>query len=226
LGVTEATVTEALSGEKLASLLVAILGGVVSFAGDLLFGLVLVAFLLIDFKRLLNLATSELSGRPFFGKLPEIAQTAVTYFGVRTRLNLVTGLGVGVLLLILGVDYALLWGAMAFMLSYVPYVGLFVAMVPPTILAFAEHGLGMAAVVAIGAVVVNLAIENIVEPRLTGKTLKLSPVVVLVSFFFWGWLLGSTGALLSMPIMVMIMLVTAEDERTRWIARIIGSEEG
>lgn len=225
LGVTEEAVSDALPGDVLAKIVVAILGGVVSFAGDLLFGLVLVSFLLIDFKRLINLATSELADRPFFGHLPAIAKSASTYFGVRTRLNLVTGIGVGIFLMVLGVDYAILWGAMAFVLSYIPYVGLFTAMVPPTILALAEHGIGMAIVVAVGAVVINLLIENIIEPRLTSQTLNLSPVVVLVAFFFWGWLLGSTGAMLSMPIMVTIMLVMGSDSRTQWIAKIIGTDQ-
>lgn len=225
LGVTEQTLGDAITGDFLVKIVVAILGGVVSFAGDLLFGLVLVSFLLIDFKRLINLATSELHGRPFFGQLPAIAKTASAYFGVRTRLNLVTGIGVGLFLLVLGVDYAFLWGAMAFVLSYIPYVGLFTAMVPPTILALAEHGIGMAIVVVIGAIVINLLIENIVEPRLTSKTLHLSAVVVLVAFFFWGWMLGATGAMLSMPIMVTIMLVTEADPRTNWLAKIIGTDE-
>ena len=173
----------------------------------------------------MNLATSELEARPFFGKLPEIANSAVTYFGVRTRLNLVTGLVFGLLLWILGVDYAILWGAMAFVLSYIPYIGLLTATIPPVILALAEFGPGMALAVAAGSIVINLAIENIIEPRLTGKTLKLSPVMVLIGFFFFGWLLGSTGAILSMPIMVTIMLVMGADKRTEWIARIIGTEE-
>ena len=223
-GISEQSVGGVLTGKTLAKILVGIVGAVASFAGDLLFGLVLVSFLLVDFKRLINLATSTLEGRPFFGKLPEIAKSAGTYFGVRTRLNLVTGLGVGILLMLLGVDYAFLWGAMAFVLSYIPYIGLFTAMVPPTILALAEFGPTKAIIVAIGAVAINLLIENLIEPRLTGKTLSLSPVIVLVAFFFWGWMLGSTGALLSMPIMVTILLVTQADPRTEWISQIIGTD--
>ena len=111
---------------------------------------------------------------------------------------------VGVLVRDLGVDYALLWGLMAFILSYVPYIGLFTAAVPPTILALAEHGLTRALIVVVGVILINLAIENIVEPQLTGKTLKLSPTVVVLSFFFWAWLLGPTGALLSMPITTLV----------------------
>ena len=225
LGITEATLTDMFTGEKLATVLVAVVGAIAGFVGDLLFGLVLVAFLLVDSKRLVNLATNMLSDRPFFGKLPEIAGTVVTYFGIRTRLNMLTGLGFGLMLLVLGVDYAILWGVLAFVLSYVPYIGLFTAMIAPVILAYAESGLVTAVIVVVGVILINTAIESIVEPRFTGKTLKLSPAVVMVSFFVWGWLLGPTGALLSMPITVTLMLVTGEDEHTKWISKIIGTEE-
>lgn len=223
LGITQQSLSDAFTGEKLAGLVVTILAAVADFAGDLIFALVLVAFLLVDSRRLYGLATSILSDRPFFGKLPEISNSVVTYFSVRTRLNLITGIGFGLALLLLGVDYALLWGLLAFVLSYIPYIGLFTAMIPPTVLALAEFGIGRAAAVLVAGLVINLLIENIIEPRFTGKVLNLSPVVVIVSFFFWGWLLGPTGAMLSMPITVMIMLVTKEDRHLSWISSIIGS---
>jgi predicted PurR-regulated permease PerM len=223
MGLEEGDLRSMISGDALTTVLVAILGFVVDFAGDLLFSLVLIAFFLLESNRFLRLAETRLRDRPVFSTLPEMAKTAVVYFGVRTRLNLLTGVGITVILLILGVDYALLWGLIAFILSYVPYIGLFTAAVPPTILALAEHGLSRAVIVVAGVIIINLAIENIFEPRLTGKTLKLSPTVVILSFFFWAWLLGPTGALLSMPITVMILLIMDSDEQTRWVARLIGT---
>jgi predicted PurR-regulated permease PerM len=223
LGLKEGDLRNMINGDALTKILIAVMGFVIDFVGDLLFSLVLIAFFLLESERFLRLAETRLSDRPVFSTLPEMAKAAVTYFGVRTRVNLLTGVGVALLLLILGVDYALLWGLMAFILSYVPYIGLFTAAVPPTILALAEHGLGRAAIFVIGVILINLAIENIIEPQLTGKTLKLSPTVVVLSFFFWAWLLGPTGALLSMPITVMILLIMDRDEQTRWAARIIGT---
>ena len=178
VGITEASLRDAFTGEKLAGLLAAFAGAIAGFVGDLLFGLVLVAFLLGDARRLYGLATTVISDRPFFGKLPEIANTVITYFSIRTRLNFLTGIGFGLILFILGVDYALLWGVLAFVLSYVPYIGLFTAMIPPTLLALAEFGIGAAALVILAGLAINLLIENIVEPRFTGKILKLSPVMV------------------------------------------------
>jgi predicted PurR-regulated permease PerM len=158
------------------------------------------------------------------GQLPQLARTAVRYFGIRTRLNFLTGTGVTVICLLLGVDYPLLWGALAFFLSYIPYIGLFTAMIPPTLLALAEFGWLQAVVVVVGITALNLTIENVLEPGYTGQRLQLSPTVVFLSFFFWAWLLGPVGALLSMPIAVLLLLVLQQDEGTRWIAQIIGRE--
>jgi predicted PurR-regulated permease PerM len=226
LGLEEGSLRNMLDGDTLTTILVAILGFIADFAGDLLFSVVLIAFLLLESRRFVTLARTKLSDRPFFSNVPEIAQTAVTYFGVRTQLNLLTGIGITLLCFVLGVDYAVLWGVLAFIMSYIPYVGLVVAGIPPTILALGEHGFGRAAAVVVGIIIINLAAENILEPRMTGKALKLSATVVLLSFFFWGWLLGSTGALLSMPITVMIMLVASQYDQTRWVADLMGSQEG
>jgi predicted PurR-regulated permease PerM len=225
MGLDEHALRNIVDGDTVISLLLAIAGMIASFVGDLLFGVILIAFFLLEMERFETLAKTHLKERPIFGRLPEVAETAVVYFGVRTRLNVVTGLGVGVLCLLLGVDNAVLWGLLAFLLSYIPYIGLFAASIPPTILAVAEHGLGRGAAVVIGILLINLAAENILEPKMTGKALRLSPTIVILSFFLWGWLLGPTGALLSMPITVTILLVAEQSEQTRWVARIMSSGE-
>ena len=217
--VQNVTVSDAFS-QQVSGLLVAIAGSL----GNMLFSLVLVAFFLLEAERFFGLASAQLRSRPIFSELPEIANTAVTYFGIRTRLNLLTGTAFGLALYLLGVDYALLWGLLAFLLSYIPYIGLTLAMIPPTLLAFAEFGLGRAVIVVVLALVINLSIENFLEPAYTGKKLSLSPSVVLISFFVWAWLLGPVGALLSMPITVLLMLVFSKNEGTSWVSRIISRE--
>jgi predicted PurR-regulated permease PerM len=197
-------------------------GAIAAVLADLLFSVVLTAFLLLEASRFGELFRSGLSDRPFLGQVPEVAAAVVRYFGVRTRLNLITGGAVAALLLVLGVDYWLLWGVVTFFLSYIPYIGLALAMVPPALLAWAEHGLPTALLIVVGMVAGNLLVENVLEPTMTGRALDLSPTVVFVAFFFWTWLLGPAGILMSMPIMVMLMLALDGDERTRWAARIIG----
>jgi AI-2 transport protein TqsA len=223
LGIDESTVDVSLNSEVVISFLTSFLGAISGVLGDLLFSLILVAFFLLEVERFFDLADTQLKDRPIFGQAPVIAKTAVTYFGIRTRLNLLTGVLIGIALLLLGVDYAILWGLLAFVLSYIPYIGLFTAMIPPTILAFAEYGLTRAILVIVVALGVNLLIENILEPTYTGAKLRLSPTIVFLSFFLWAWLLGPIGALLSMPITVMILLALDQHESTRWAARLMGS---
>lgn len=208
-----------------ASLMSTFLGALVSVAGSALLSLVIVAFFLFELDRFIEIVDSErVRMVPFLGQTPEVARTAVRYFGIRTRLNIITGIGVTLICLLVGVDYALMWGVVAFFLSYIPYVGLLTAMVPPALLALAEHGWPQALLVVGGIVLINMMIENVVEPGYTGKRLQLSPTVVFLSFFLWGWLLGPVGALLSMPITVMLLLVLQRDEDTLWLARIIGTQ--
>ncbi len=217
-------VAELLGSNGLGKILVRFIPALIDAASTFLFALVLVAFFLIEAPRFQRLLTNDLTQRPMLSQMPTLMKTAVAYFGIRTRLNLVTGIGFTVWLLILGVDYALLWGVLAFVLSYIPYIGLFTAMIPPTILALAEFDLTRGILVIVGVVALNLLIENVLEPAYTGKKLRLSPSVVFVSFFIWGWLLGPIGALLSMPITVMLMLILDQHESTQWLAKIIGRE--
>src|SRR6185295_15703660 len=106
-------------------------------------------------------------------------------------------------------------------LSFVPYLGLLLAIIPPTILAFAESGFVAASAVVVGGIALNLIAENVLEPTLTGRALSLSTWLVFTMFFFWVWLIGPVGALLAMPITVLIVLVLDHNERTRWIAALL-----
>jgi predicted PurR-regulated permease PerM len=223
-GLADSGLADKLSSEQLAGLLATITAMVVGVAGNFLVSVVLTAFLLLESGRFVTIFTGITSAHPVVQQLPAVMKTAVAYFGIRTRLNLVTGTGVTLLLLLLGVDYALLWGVLAFFLSYIPYIGLAIAMIPPALLAWAESGPLYAALVIIGITAINLTIENVLEPSYTGKRLSLSPSVVFISFFFWAWLLGPVGALLSMPITVMLLLVLSGDEHTQWLARIISRD--
>lgn len=207
------------------SLMAGFLSALVDIAGIALISVVLVAFFLFEIDRFQAVLNSErVRSQPFVGQIPSVAHTAVRYFGIRTRLNLITGAGVTLICLVLRIDYALLWGVAAFFLSYIPYIGLLTAMIPPALLALAEFGWPQALLVVITIVGMNLAIENVVEPSYTGKRLQLSPTIVFLSFFFWGWLLGPVGALLSMPITVLLLLVFQANENTQWLARLIGNE--
>lgn len=216
--------------EQLAALSAAVLAGSLSALVTIITtgmtSLVIVAFFLLESERFLNIIrTGVIKDRPMLSQLPAVGKTAVAYFSIRARLNLITGVGVTLICLLLGVDYPLLWGVVAFFLSFVPYIGLVLAMIPPTLLALAEFGWVQALIVVIGVTLINLLIENVLEPGYTGKRLSLSPTIVFLSVFFWSWLLGPVGALLSMPITVLLLLVFKNSESTLWLAKIIGKED-
>jgi AI-2 transport protein TqsA len=220
------TIRELVSPETLATILRSVVDIVVEVGSSLIFAVVVAALLLLDGPRLVRLAAGGVgSGDPIFREAPGVARAAVTYFIVRIRVNAVTAAGLLVLMLVLGVDDPLLWAIGTFFLSFVPYLGLTLALIPPTILAFAESGALAAAAMVVGGIALNVIAENVLEPTLTGRALSLATWLVFVMFFFWVWLIGPVGALLSMPITVLIVLVLRGDERTRWMAALLSRDD-
>lgn len=212
-----------------ADVLVDVLRSLVSIVRDVAVGLgfavIVAALLLLDSPRLARLVQAGAgSHHAVFREVPGVARAAVTYFLVRIRVNLLTAIALLVLMLVLGVDDALLWAVGAFFLSFVPYVGLVIALIPPTVLAFAESGLGAALVLVVGGTALNLVAENLIEPTLTSRALKLSTWFVFVSFFVWVWVLGPIGALLSMPISVLLVLVLRRSDQSGWAATLLARD--
>lgn len=158
-------------------------------------------------------------------RLKDFADTVVRYIGIKTSISLVTGALVAVFLTIMGVDYPLLWGLLAFILNYIPNIGSIMAAVPAVLLTIIQLGPGRALGVAIGYVVINVVMGNAVEPRLMGRRLGLSTLVVFLSLIFWGWILGPVGMLLSVPLTMTVKIALDTSDDTRWIAALLGSEK-
>ena len=116
-----------------------------------------------------------------------------------------------------------MWGLIAFLLNFIPTVGSIIAAVPTILLALIQLGPLPAGLVALGYLVVNVSVGNLLEPRLMGKGLNLSPLVVFLSLVFWGWVLGPVGMLLSIPLTIMVKISLENDEDTRWIGVMLGS---
>jgi len=147
------------------------------------------------------------------------------YMIFKTIISLATGALIAIWLYILGVDYPVLWGFLAFLLNYIPNIGSIIAAIPAVILATAQLGVGSAILSAAGYIVVNFVIGNIIEPRLMGRQLRLSTLVVFISLIFWGALLGLVGAILSIPLTMTLKFAFESNEKTRWIAVLLGSEK-
>jgi predicted PurR-regulated permease PerM len=145
------------------------------------------------------------------------------YMVIKTLVSLATGVLVTVWLIVLGLDYPLLWGLLAFLLNYVPNIGSIIAAVPAVLLAVVQLDLLRALCVAAGFLVVNLVMGSAVEPRFMGRGLGLSTLVVFLSLLFWGWLLGPVGMLLSVPLTMTVKIALDSREDTRWAAVLLGA---
>tara|TARA_Y100000590_G_scaffold41339_1_gene44089 strand:+ start:3953 stop:4972 length:1020 start_codon:yes stop_codon:yes gene_type:complete len=143
------------------------------------------------------------------------------YIAIKTIISIITGLLVFIMLYAIGVDYAILWGVTAFFLNYIPNIGSIIASVPAIILSLIQFDAYYAILVAIGYLLINIIMGNIVEPRYLGKELGLSTLVVFISLIFWGWLLGPVGMILSIPLTMIIKIGLENYDDTKWLAIIL-----
>ncbi|PCI45285.1 MAG: hypothetical protein COB41_02040 [Proteobacteria bacterium] len=146
------------------------------------------------------------------------------YLVIKTWISLATGIVVSIWLAILGVDYPLLWGLLAFLFNYVPNIGSIIAAVPAVLLALVQLGVDTALYTGLGYVAVNIIMGNVIEPRFMGKGVGLSTLIVFVSLVFWGWLLGPVGMLLSVPLTMIVKLALEANPKTQWIAVLLGPD--
>ncbi len=150
--------------------------------------------------------------------------TVKQYMTIKTVISLITGGVIYLWLLVLGVDYPLLWALVAFLFNFVPNIGSIIAAVPTVLLALIQLGPLYALLTAAGYVFVNTVMGNVVEPRYMGKGLGLSTLVVFLSLVFWGWVLGPVGMLLSVPLTMLLKIAFESSSDTQWIAILMGPE--
>ncbi|HEX2742600.1 MAG TPA: AI-2E family transporter, partial [Rubrobacter sp.] len=216
-------VRDVVKPSALADALGTVLAGVAGFLSDLFLILMIMLFLLGEGPAMMErLRTSTSSENQQVERLTTVGRSVVRQFGLRAIVNLVTGAGVTVMLFALGVDFPLLWGILTFFLSFVPYIGLVLAVTPAVVLALAEFGVSRAVLVIIGVIVINVLAENVLSPLMMGRGLNISPTVVFLSFIVWAWLLGGPGAFLALPITLFVAVMFDTFPETRWLASLIG----
>ncbi len=155
----------------------------------------------------------------------EIVKSLQHYIVIKTWISLGTGILVAVWLNFFGVSHAPLWGLLAFLFNFIPNIGSIIAAVPALLVAWLDVGLQPAIACAIGFALVNGVIGNFIEPRVMGKGLGLSAMVVFCSMLFWGWVLGPVGMLLSVPLTMTARIVMNGFDDTRWIATLLGNAD-
>ncbi|HEY5623456.1 MAG TPA: AI-2E family transporter [Gammaproteobacteria bacterium] len=147
------------------------------------------------------------------------------YLGIKTIVSIITGILAGVFCALVGLDFPLLWGMLAFLLNYVPSIGSLIASIPPVLLAIVQLGPTHATVIAVGYFAINITIGGIIEPRVMGRGLGLSTLVVFLSLVFWGWVFGPVGMLLSVPLTMTLKIALESSERTAPIAILLGAAD-
>jgi len=180
-------------------------------------------FILMEMSVLPGKIRRAMDSEEAFENLSHIANDVKRYWAIKTAFSFATGLLVMGLLLALKVDYAAVWGLLAFLLNFVPNIGSILAAVPAILLTALQHGLGTAALAMAGYLVINVVISNFIEPRLMGQRMGLSALVVFLSLIFWGWILGPIGMLLSVPLTMSVKVALQTNPETRWIALLLGS---
>jgi AI-2 transport protein TqsA len=207
--------------------LAAFLGGTVAQAASLLSTAFLVLLVMVFFlaeatvfpQKLQYLLEGSARGEERMNKVVAEIQS---YLGIKTVISLATGLLLGVWCWVMGLDFPVLLGLIAFVLNYVPTVGSILAGTPAVLLSLILVGtLGHALVVTAGYVVVNTVFGNIIEPNLMGRRLGLSPLVVMLSLLFWGWTWGPVGALLSVPLTMVLKIWLENTRDLRWVAVLL-----
>jgi AI-2 transport protein TqsA len=165
---------------------------------------------------------------PAMAKVQEFTSEVRQYLNLLTVVNLLVAVGDTLFLWLIGIDFALLWGILAFLMGYIPSIGWWISLIPPFLIAWAEYGIQRAIIVLVAYVLINGGVQNIVQPRMMGKGLRISPLVVFISVVVWATLLGGMGALIAVPLTMLVMKLLELSESTRWIATLmrIGSESG
>ena len=140
-------------------------------------------------------------------------------------MSLLTAICIWLLLEIVGVQYAILWATLSFLLNYIPNIGSIIAAIPIIVQALLLNGFVVGLEVIIGVIAINMIIGNVLEPRLMGKKLGLSTLVVFLSLLFWGWLLGTVGMLLSVPLTMALKIALEASPTTVKYALLLGDSD-
>jgi len=152
---------------------------------------------------------------PVVGRISTLTGDIRHYMSMLTVINFLVGLGDFVFLMVLGVDYALLWALLAWFMGYIPSIGFIIALIPPFLMAYAQYGLSTALIVLAGYVLINGGVQNFIQPKMMGQGLKINPLVVFVGLFVWGFLLGGMGAILATPLTVLVLTLMESFDATR-----------
>jgi AI-2 transport protein TqsA len=196
------------------------------------FALVVFMFLMFglaetdDFKKKLAAVDKTLRGWSLLETSGRIAEKIRKYMLIRTIASAATGVAVFLFTLAIGLDLAVAWGVISFVLNYIPYVGSLVAVILPVIFATAQFESWQMALFIFGSLyLIQFVIGSYLEPLLTGTALAISPFVMLLAFAIWDFLWGMPGAFIGLPATIALFTIWEQNPSTRWIANLMSTAD-
>lgn len=221
-GISEQDLATVLDPGNLLELVGAFFRGFAGLLSNAALVLIVLLFMLFEGGALKRKLAHVVASSEELERLTSAAYEIEKYLAVKTATSAATGLLAGAWCWLFGVDFPMLWGLLAFALNYIPTVGSMIAAVPPIAVAWIELGPATALVIALGYLAVNFTIGNFLEPRIMGRALGLSPLIIVISVLFWGWLLGPLGAVLAVPLTMILKILLTNSEDLAWIAILLG----
>lgn len=226
INIGSAMTYDMLEPSRIISITQSLLGQMGSAMGNILTVILLAVFLLLELDGIPVKVMAIFEGsHDSLSYLRVIESNIRQYLWIKTIISLMTGLLIWICLAIIGVDYAIIWALIAFLLNYIPNIGSLIAAIPAILFSYVQLGFKEAIWTTIVFVAVNTVIGNVVEPRVMGKGLGLSTFVVFWSLLFWGFVLGIIGMFLSVPLTMAIKIMLAQKKQTKWIAVLLGTQD-
>jgi len=203
-------------------------GSFFSFLGNMLWVLLFLVFILAEresFARRLVRGVGDEGAADILQVMSRINKAVQSYLGLKTIISVLTGVLVAIVLSLFQIPFAVLWGVLAFLLNFIPNIGSLISVMPPVAITFFQYGSLTRTLLVTGSlVIIHFFVGNVLEPKIMGRGLNLSPLVVLLSLVFWGWLWGIPGMLLSVPLTAAIRIACEQMEITRPLAIMISEQ--
>jgi predicted PurR-regulated permease PerM len=207
-------------------------GGFLSGLGDTLGNMVLILFTVIflladapSYPRKLAMSKAD-SFESSLRALQELASSMNGYMATKAMVSLLTGFLIWLALFLMDVQFAVLWGFLAFLLNFVPNIGSVLAAIPPVLLSLLDGDPVRTGLIIGLYLLVNMLIGNVIEPRVMGQRVGLSTLAVFLSLVFWGWVFGAVGMLLSVPLTMVVKFITQQNPSTAWFALLVSNLPG
>lgn len=199
-----------------------------SVIGKFLLTILLLVFIYLsyhNYPRLIRKAFEAEKADRIFRVITNINEQIIRYIFFKTLISMGTGVLTGIACTLLGIKFAALWGFLAFLLNYIPYIGSLIAVILPIMLSFLQFpGTYIPYLTIVALMVIQLVIGSFLDPEIMGNRFNLSPIIILISLFFWGYVWGMVGTFLAVPITAIIKIVLQNIDSVSFIAVLMSKK--